>query len=322
MMNNDINEIKYAIMNNEPLDTMLNVILVISNPCMYMRRFTLLKEFVDRFEREESRVRLFIVELIYTDMNQTTYYVTNASNPQHLQIKTMTPIWHKENMINMGVKKLLPSDWKAFAWIDADIAFESPTWVLDTLKLLNGSYNVVQLFSHTVDMDRDGETLHYHSGFAYSFIKKKQFIFKGFDYWHPGYAWAMTRNTYETLGGLYQEGILGSGDKIMALSFLQKVHYMNDSRFHRDYNESKLKYQEKAKGFQLGYVPGIIRHYFHGTKENRKYLERWEILMRHQYSPYNDLRVDNEGILVPSETMSETMKADILAYFKGRKEDD
>ena len=41
-----VNDIKCAIMNNDPIETKLNVILVISNPCLFARRYILLKEFV------------------------------------------------------------------------------------------------------------------------------------------------------------------------------------------------------------------------------------------------------------------------------------
>jgi hypothetical protein len=42
-----INEIKYAIKNNDPIEEKLHVILVISNPCLFARRYILLKEFVN-----------------------------------------------------------------------------------------------------------------------------------------------------------------------------------------------------------------------------------------------------------------------------------
>lgn len=44
------------------------------------------------------------------------------------------PLWHKDNMINLGVENLLPEDCKAFAWIDADLDFESHSWALDKLQ--------------------------------------------------------------------------------------------------------------------------------------------------------------------------------------------
>jgi hypothetical protein len=132
-------EIRNAILNNEPLDTTLHVIAVISNPCQFARRYILAREFVKRMENEQN-IRLYFVELAYGDQQ---FYLTEKHNPRHLQLRATTPLWHKENMINLGVKKLLPVGWKAFAWIDADIEFESITWASDTLKVLNGCRDVV-----------------------------------------------------------------------------------------------------------------------------------------------------------------------------------
>jgi hypothetical protein len=87
--------------------------------------------------------------------------------------------------------------------------------------------------------------------------------------------------------------------------------------YHPDYNQSMLNYQEKVKHLRLGYVPGIIRHYFHGSKKNRKYVERWQILIKHQFSP-SQLAYNN-GILVLD---NKQLCDDIMTYFKERKEDE
>ena len=301
-----VNEIKSAIKNNDPIEDKLHVILVISNPCLYARRYILLKEFIKRIEEEEEHVILYIVELCY---GVQKFIVTNNS-VRHLQIRTKTPLWHKENMINLGVK-LLPKNYKAFAWIDADIEFDSPTWAMDTLKILNGSKDIVQLFSHAVDMYRDESNIQIFNGFGYSFCKKKTMK----DLWHPGFAWAITRKAYEKVG-IFDKGILGSGDHVMARSLINQAPLHAD--YHPDYNQSMLDYQEKAKHLRLGYTPGIIRHYYHGSKKNRKYVERWQILIKHQFSP-SQLTYEN-GILVP--LFSDAFCDDILTYFKERKEDE
>jgi hypothetical protein len=69
--------------------------------------------------------------------------------------------------VNLGVRNLLPKNYKAFAWIDGDIEFESPTWALDTLRILNGSKDIVQLFSHAVDMDKRENTMMVFKIFEY-----------------------------------------------------------------------------------------------------------------------------------------------------------
>ncbi len=315
----NVNEIKLAIANNNPIEEKLNVIVAISNPCLYAKRYILTKEFVKRFEEEEENVNLFIVELIYGNQK---FIITDKKNKNHLQIKTETPIWHKENMINLGVKYLLPKTYKAFAWIDADIEFENNSWATDTLKILNGCKDVVQLFSHCADMSQDGTNLNLFNGFGYSFVKNKKHSRQGIDYWHPGYAWAMTRNAYEKAGGLYDKGILGSGDNIMALSFINKASLMNNVGYYDDYNNSMLEYQAKVNKFQLGYVPGVIRHYFHGSKINRKYTERGQILIKHQYSPIQHVIYDLSGVLIPTSEFSDEFKEDIMEYFRERKEDE
>jgi len=70
-------------------------------------------------------------------------------------------------MVNLGVTKLLPNNWKAFAWIDADIEFESNSWAIDTLKILNGCKDIVQIFSHCIDMEKDESTTRFFSSFGY-----------------------------------------------------------------------------------------------------------------------------------------------------------
>jgi hypothetical protein len=57
------NCIKEAILNNDPIEDKLHVVIAISNPCLYARRYILLKEFVQRMQLEESNVLLYIVEL-------------------------------------------------------------------------------------------------------------------------------------------------------------------------------------------------------------------------------------------------------------------
>jgi hypothetical protein len=312
------NEIKEAIRNNDPIEEKLNVIIVVSNPCIYARRYLLANEFKKRMEDEEH-VNLYVVELTYGDQK---YYVTDNKNKNHLRLNCEVPLWHKENMINIGIKKLLPKNWKAVAWIDADIEFESVTWALDTLKILNGCKDILQLYSHAVDMDREKLTMSVFNSFGYQYTKKNQYTAKGLNYWHPGFAWACTRKAYEKMDGLYERSILGSGDHNMALSLISRGVKSININTTDNYKDSILKFENKIKNLRMGYVPGVIRHHFHGEKKNRKYIERWMILVNNKYDPYNHIKINNDGIIVPTETFPEQLKNDILQYFKERNEDE
>jgi hypothetical protein len=312
---------KMAILNNVPIDDVLHVICVVSNPCLYTTRYILAREFIKRMEFEQN-ILLYICELLYDDQNQTEFYVTDETNPRHLQIRTKTPLWHKENMINTMIRERLPVDWKTVAWIDADIRFESAHWATDTLKLLNGQYDIVQLFSHAVDMDKKENTMQVFQSFGYKHANDREYTRVGPDFWHPGYAWACTRETYDKMGGLYDLSILGSGDHNMALSMLGKSASSVHEKVSKDYKESVSQLEKNMKSLRLGYVPGVIKHYFHGTKQNRKYKERWQILVDHEYSPNLHLIRDKNGILQPSIECPSVLLTDILHYFQERNEDD
>lgn len=309
------NPIKEAIQNNDPLD-ILHVIMVISNPCQYASRYLLAREFIYRMSQEP--IQLYVVELAYGDQE---FQVTKKNCPTHLQLRTEVPLWHKENMVRMGIK-LLPLNWKAMAWIDADIEFESTTWAQDTLKLLNGSKDVVQLFSHCVDMDKEEGTMGIYSSFGYQYCKQKnKYRSSGKDFWHPGYAWAMNRKTYDRVG-IYDLSILGAGDHNMALSFLGHGMISLNEETSEGYKKSIEDYQTRARKVRLGYVPGVIRHYYHGTKENRQYSERWKILVKHQYDPSKHVKYQSNGLLVPTSECPPELLSDIYQYFKERNEDE
>lgn len=313
-----IDENHQAIRNNDPIDTKLHVIAVISNPCQFARRYILAREFIKRMENEDNII-LYIVELAY---NNQKYYVTEKNNKRHLQLRTSIPLWHKENMINIGVRKLLPKTWKAFAWVDADVEFENPSWALDTLKILNGCKDVVQIYSHAVDMDKDNNAMSIFSSFGFQYSKNSPYGGTGINMWHPGFAWAMSRKAYEKVGGLYELSILGAGDHNMAFAFLGSSAKSLNMSVTQDYKQSVVDFETHAKRLRLGYVPGVIRHYFHGSKKNRKYQERWRILVDNKYSPSLHITTDASGLLIPTKDCPQEMLDSILAYFEERNEDE
>ena len=315
------NPIKEAIINNTPIEKNLHVIMVISNPCQFAKRYILAKEFKYRMEKEQN-VILYIVELAYKNQQ---YHLTDANNKHHLQLYTETaPIWHKENMINCGIRKLLPTDWKAVAWIDADIEFENSNWALDALKILNGSKDIVQLFGQCLDLDNDESVMSVWTSFGFQYMKNKNYNINnnGNNFWHPGYAWAINREAYNKINGLYELSILGSGDNNMALSLLGHGIKSLNLNINPDYKQSIYEFQQKIQNLRLGYIPGVIRHYFHGSKINRKYSERWQILVKHSYNPLTHITTNSDGLLIPTKECPEELLTDIMTYFLERNEDE
>jgi hypothetical protein len=51
-------------------------------------------------------------------------------------------------------------------------------------------------------------------------------------------------------------------------------------------------------------------------------MERWEVLIRHEYNPYIHVTKNNMGLLVPTPHFSKEFLADIMNYFVERNEDE
>lgn len=317
-----LSEIHKAIKLNDKLMTRLPVIIVVSNPCSFQRRWQLASECIHRLENDfADEVDVYVVELIFPGQE---HMVTQRRNPRHLQLSTdSSPLWHKENLINIGVKKLLPNDWKAFAWIDADIEFDSMHWASDALRILNGGKDIVQLFSQVVDMKANGDTIFMVHGFGSQYCLNKPFAIAGSQRWHPGYSWAITRKAYEMMGGLIERSIIGSADYQMACAVLQKDSFLKQKLECTDsYKQYIYAFNKSMACLRMGYVPGVIRHHYHGEKANRRYISRWEILVRHKYNPF--LHVENDpvtGLLVPTKDCPPGMLSEIMQYFQDRNED-
>jgi hypothetical protein len=171
-------------------------------------------------------------------------------------------------------------------------------------------------------MDRDENAMSIFSSFGFQYSKGKKYGGIGPNFWHPGFAWAMTRKAYERTGGLYELSILGSGDHNMAQSLIKNGRNSVNNLVTEEYKNSVINWQEKAINLRLGYVPGVIRHHFHGSKKNRKYSERWQIIIKHLYNPKLYVEKNKDGLLIPSKECPQGLLDDIMEYFKERNEDE
>jgi hypothetical protein len=187
--------------------------------------------------------------------------------------------------------------------------------------VLNNGKDFVQLFTNVFDMDIDEQIMNIYTGFGYQYSKnfKKG---KELNYWHPGFAWSCNRKAYEQIGGILEEGILGSGDNIMCHSFIKQAPQRLKKGMTNEYMDFVKDKQDKFEGLKIGYIPGTIRHFYHGKKENRNYYGREDILIRHKYDPNTFIRRDAKGLIIPTETCPKEFLKDIMDYFEERNEDE
>lgn len=311
-------------MTHDPENPMLkdfHVITMISNTVRYQSRYRLYKEFAARMAA--VGVNLWTVEVAF---GERPFVVTDPSNDHHLQLRSLNELWHKERALNLLIQRITQvcPGWKYVAWIDADIDFYSPHWISETVHMLQ-HYEVVQMFQNAVDLGPNGETLHVHNGFAFSYRTGREFK-QGYSNWHPGFAWAMTREAYDKVP-ILDFAILGSADRHMAGAWIGRVEETVSKEMSGPYLRELQEYQSQCERWirrDIGYVPGTILHYWHGRKRDRRYQDRWRILTELQFDPDRDIRADSYGLwqLVDhGDKRSIELRDRIRDYFRMRNED-
>jgi hypothetical protein len=308
----------------------LHVISVISNPVRYRTRIKLFKETMERM-----KVPGVVHWIVEASFGHRPASVIDPDNPHHIHVRCDHELWLKENLINVGARHL-PHDAKYLMWLDGDVRFEREDWAQETIEALQ-HHAVVQPFSDVVDYGPHGEILERHRGFFYCWLKGLDLGPKnrlcgwkyGGPYWHPGYACAFRMDAWNALGGMIDRAICGSADYHMACALIGQAARSYPGTVHKHYKHMIGEWQRRAHhavGQNIGYVPGTVHHHFHGHKADRKYRERWSILIDNNYDPYSDVCLDRQGVLQFAaghhhDPRMRKMVGELRAYFRGRDED-
>ena len=291
----------------------LYVIVPYFNFCGFKSRRRLFTEFINRNENVPG-IRLVVVE----SMGPSP--LPHLHVWKHVQVRNDSTLWIKENLINIG-EKFLPKNWVHLAWLDADILFLNQNWVDETKEALE-FYDVVQLFQSAVNLGPRGETIKVDKSFGYMHSQSgtPYTLNDKYGFWHPGYAWACNRGAWKKMGGLIDWAILGSADRHMAMAWAGISEYSRPGNMGETYKQMISDFQAECKGFRLGNINGTILHEWHGRLEDRKYKERWSILIENKFDPVNDIGYTREGVLQLTDA-GKRMEESLKAYFVERKED-
>lgn len=298
----------------------LHVVVPINNYVRYNRRYELFEEFCEHMNGLEGIV-LYIVEVAF---GERPFEVTQAHNPRHLQLRTNTVMWHKENMINQMVERL-PRDWKYLAWIDGDVHFHNRHIAFETIHQLQ-HHDIVQMFQSVSNLGPDGNVISHHEGFCYQYIQNNYVVpnnLTKYKVWHPGFAWACTRKAWNDMGGLMDFAILGAADHHMALALVGSVHQSRPGTISESYKRKLTQWQDRVERTiqrNVGFVKGTIIHGWHGSFKDRKYRERWDILISCAYDPDADIKRDWQG-LYTFDKVKPKLRDLLKQYFLQRNED-
>lgn len=306
----------------QPVDAPLYVVSPIINPSRYRSRYALYREF-EKYIADTGAI-LVTVEAAYGDRD---FEITDAANPRHIRLRTSHEVWHKENLINIGVSRL-PADWKYVAWIDADVRFARPDIVDETIQQLQ-HFSVVQMFAHATDLGPRHQPLRSFDGFVAQWLRRygeQPADMDQYGVWHPGYAWACRRDAWDHLGGLIDFAIVGSADRYMACGMIGAMAESLSAEIVRHcptYADWCFEWQARAETYikrNIGFVDGLLLHYFHGAKKSRGYMNRSAILWKNHFDPSRDIKRDWQGMWQLADRKIPLRDA-LRAYFRGRDED-
>jgi hypothetical protein len=216
-------------------------------------------------------------------------------SPYITTIKTDSLLFHKESLLNKLIAEL-PPHFKYVFWVDADLLFTNPNWIVDGVEQLK-KVKIIQPFEFGIHLERnqlqpdfDVEAARPNHAnpntrnkkmwrsFSANFVdnpsltKSPNYDIHG----HVGFAWAARREVLDAVQ-LYDRALIGGADHIIAHAAAWDEPSGNIKRaFSMGYDDvfdwSKMFHQ--VVGGSIGYVTGDVYHIWHGDIKDREYLKR------------------------------------------------
>lgn len=281
------------------------------NPCGYERLEANYHRFAAALPPE---LDLWTIELAY---DRQPYRLPDG--PRMLRVRGTAErhtLWQKERLLNLAISAV-PEDYDAIAWLDADLLWLNPDWLTAACQQL-AQYRVVQLFEHVSDTDPAGRITRKLPGHVHARCT-------GQAYGRPGGAWVARRDALPV--GLYDRHVIGGGDSALLYAWDACAQLPPSLQYGPAWQSHYLAWAHRAGvGSSLAAVPGTVLHLYHGTRENRRYVDRYRCLQDHAYDPAGDVEIDPQtGLLQWTDrALSEKpeMVRQVAEYFALRREDD
>ena len=324
---------------------LLHVIGVYSNPRRYQARTRLLREWIAR--TLDAHVELTLVEHAF---GERPYELSKSDlGMEHVNLVQVRggpahELWLKEGLINLGIARL-PEDARYVCWEDTDVTHVQHDWAAETVHMLQ-HHRVGQTWSHSLDLAPNGESVPLHcnrdvdrsfcaawlagdidqiNGAYATQLQARSLLPKGSKKdprRHPGYSWAIRREVLNDIGRLLDWLVTGSADYHMALAFTGLLT-KGDERMSAGYLRRLREFAKRCDAYvkqDVGYVPGLILHHWHGPKRDRFYVDRYEILLESHFDPDVDLAYDVHGLPMLVSDNRE-LRDGLRRYLSKRNED-
>lgn len=305
---------------------LLHTVMVYANPVRWASRLQRHTECEQHLL--DSGVRLTTVECAYGDR---PYELPEDPRINRVRVRAKSLVWNKENLMNLGISRL-PDGWEYVCCVDGDIHFRKPNWASEAVHALQ-QYDVIQPWSDAYDLGPNDEHLAAHRSFCRQLWHDQPVVPGPMPWWdfndgpycypHSGYVWCYTRLFIEWLGGLIEHAIMGAADHHMALSLVGKSRYSIPNGVHPNYYTPIKQWEQRALHHingNIGFLWGTIEHRWHGRKAQRKYIDRWDMVVKHQFDPMIDLKRNSYGVTELAGNKP-GLRHDLDKYFRQRNED-
>ncbi len=249
-------------------------------------------------------LKLLIVEAAF---HQDPFVLDESLADMIIRVRSQDTLWQKERLLNIGLDRLPPACDKV-AWLDADIFLENANWVSETSRLLE-EFVAVQPYdvacwlpegaeSPRSDCSADGFVSVEH-GLAYVHAQSPDLYSSGY-IGHPGFAWAARRDVLRK-HHFYDRLILGGADLLMSWGMYGHLLRAPMQVWLGDFSQAEIRDLSAWKErFHLdvqssvSFVGGRAFHLWHGSLENRRYIERQLLLKEFDFDPQRDIALDAE----------------------------
>lgn len=241
---------------------------------------------------------------------------SRTNDDRTIRIGCLDLLWHKERLLQLGVERL-PEPIDAVLWIDADVVFDWPT-IRDRIEHCLTRYRICQPWSDAIYLDERQQPLNgpidvtkiRAVDLARWMREVPQFLTRSaaaencdehsYTRAHTGLAWAARRDWFSEVG-LYEYALGGNGDETLAEGCWGVI----DATARGNYSAAHwahvlhwiAKCYDAVRG-QVGYVPGVIRHLWHGEIRQRGYRERELSLVAGGFDPTRHVRWNDNRTLV------------------------
>jgi len=222
----------------------------------------------------------------------------------------------KECLLNRA-ERMVPKEYDAIAWVDADVLFDSDDWFIETARTLD-VYPIVQPFAKARWLGRAGEVIDERPSLGNEPSLLHRCVA------HPGFAMAARRSLW-TQGreGLYEGLVIGNGDVGFAAAALdqdQPGHLAMNPALLTHYQAWAQPVRKWVKKRGIAHVSGTASHLWHGDVKDRRYLERNDILMK-TLDPAKQLTHGENGLMTWTEAAPFGLRYAVRSHFANRRED-